>query len=168
MSQAADAMLSELREEAVTTKRVLERVPSDKLSWRPHAKSMSLGQLALHVASIPGSLTKLTQLDEFDAAQANFNPPQPKDLREIHSALEQSVRVAEDYLGGMAETFTSASWCLTLHGKELFRKPRIAVLRSIMLNHWYHHRGQLSVYLRLLDIPVPVIYGRSADENPFE
>ena len=78
MNQATDAMLSELREEAVTTKRVLERVPPDKLSWRPHAKSMSLGQLALHVASIPGNLTRLTQLDEFDAAQANFNPPEPK------------------------------------------------------------------------------------------
>jgi len=167
MSQATSAMLTELREEAVTTKRVLERVPSEKLSWRPHAKSMSLGQLALHVATIPGNLTKLTQLDEFDASQANFNPPQPKDLSEIQTALEQSVHSAEEYLGTMEETFASASWRLTMRGKELFRKPRIAVLRSIMLNHWYHHRGQLSVYLRLLDVPVPVIYGRSADENPF-
>jgi len=128
---------------------------------------MSLGQLALHVASIPGNLTKLTQLDEFDASQANFNPPQPKDLSEIQTALERSVHAAEEYLGTMAEAFASASWRLTMRGEELFRKPRIAVLRSIMLNHWYHHRGQLSVYLRLLDVPVPVIYGRSADENPF-
>ena len=167
MSQATGAMLTELREEAVTTKRVLERVPSNKLSWRPHAKSMSLGQLALHVATIPGNLTKLTQLDEFDASEANFNPPQPKDMSEIQAALEESVRSAEEYLGTMADTFASASWRLTMHGKELFSKPRIAVLRSIMLNHWYHHRGQLSVYLRLLDVAVPVIYGRSADENPF-
>ena len=128
---------------------------------------MSLGQLALHVASIPGNLTKLTQVDEFDASQANFNPPQPKDLNEIRTALEQSVEAAEEYLGTMAETFASASWRLTMRGKELFSKPLIAVLRSIMLNHWYHHRGQLSVYLRLLDVAVPVIYGRSADENPF-
>ena len=85
MSPTTRFMLSELREEVVTTKRVLERVPTDKLSWRPHAKSMSLGQLALHIASIPGSLTKLTQLDEFDASQANFNPPQPKDLDEVHT-----------------------------------------------------------------------------------
>jgi len=167
MSQATSAMLTELREEAVTTKRVLERVPSDKLSWNPHAKSMSLGQLALHVATIPGNLTKLTQFDEFDAAQANFNPPQPKDMSEILTALEESVRSAEGYLGTMADTFASASWRLTMRGQELFTKPRIAVLRSVMLNHWYHHRGQLSVYLRLLDVPVPVIYGRSADENPF-
>jgi hypothetical protein len=80
MSEANNAILNELREEAVITKRVLERVPSDKLSWRPHAKSMSLGQLALHVANIPGNLTKLTQLDEFDASQANFTPQEPRDL----------------------------------------------------------------------------------------
>lgn len=167
MTQITSAMLSEVREEAVITKRVLERVPSDKLSWKPHAKSMSLGQLALHVANIPGSLTKLTQLDEFDASQANFNPPEPRDLGEIHATLEQSVRSAEEYLSSMTEKVASANWRLTMRGKELFSKPRIAVLRSIMLNHWYHHRGQLSVYLRLLDVPVPVIYGRSADENPF-
>jgi uncharacterized damage-inducible protein DinB len=162
-----NAMLTEFLEEAVTAKRVLERVPSEKLSWKPHAKSMSLGQLALHIATIPANLTKLTLLDEFDASQANFTPPQPKDLSEIHAALEQSVRSAEEYLAGMAETFANANWRLTKGGKELFSRPRIAVLRSIMLNHWYHHRGQLSVYLRLLDVPVPVIYGRSADENPF-
>lgn len=167
MSQTTTAMLGELREEAVATRRVLERVPTDKLSWRPHAKSMSLGQLALHVASIPGNLTKLTQLDEFDASQANFNPPQPKDLGEVHAALEQSLRSAEEYLSTMTEDFASANWRLTIRSKELFSKPRIGVLRSIMMNHWYHHRGQLSVYLRLLDVPVPVIYGRSADENPF-
>jgi len=166
MNQATDAMLSELREEAVTTRRVLERVPPDKLSWRSHAKSMSLGQLALHVASIPGNLTRLAQLDEFDASQANFNPPEPNGLNEIYAALEQSVRSADEYLTSITEQVASANWRLTLRGKELFSRPRIAVLRSIMLNHWYHHRGQLSVYLRLLDVPVPVIYGRT-DENPF-
>ncbi len=167
MTQVMDAMLSELREEAVTTRRVLERVPPEKLSWKPHAKSMSLGQLAFHVASIPGSLTKLTQLDEFDASQANFTPPQPKDLGQIYAALEQGVRSAAEYLTSMSDKVASANWRLTFRGKEAFRKPRVVVLRSIMLNHWYHHRGQLSVYLRLLDVPVPVIYGRSADENPF-
>ena len=96
MSQTTNAMLNELSEEAVTTKRVLERLPADKLSWRPHAKSMSLGQIALHVATIPGNLTKLTQLDEFDASQANFNPPEPKDFVEIDTALEESIRSVED------------------------------------------------------------------------
>lgn len=167
MIQMLEPMLSEIREEAVTTKRVLERVPADKLPWKPHPKSMSLGQLALHVATIPGSLAKLAQLEEFDASQASFEPPVPGDLKEIHAALDQSVRSAEECIGGMSETAALGTWRLTLRGKELFSKSRIGLLRSIMLNHWYHHRGQLSVYLRLLDVPVPVIYGRSADENPF-
>ena len=160
-------MLTEIREEAAITKRVLERVPPDRLSWRPHPKSMSLGQLALHVATIPAGIAKLAQLDEFDASQANFDPPAPGDVKEIHDVFDQSVQAAEDCLTGMSEQQALASWRLTARGKELLCKPRTWLLRSIMLNHWYHHRGQLSVYLRLLDVPVPVIYGRSADENPF-
>ncbi len=162
-----EPMLDELRQEAVTTRRVLERVPEEKLSWRPHPKSMSLGQLALHVASIPSNLVGLAQLEEFDASQANFEPPEAKDLREILAALDASVKVTEDYLSGLNDETAARSWRLTLRGNEVFTIPRTGLLRTIMLNHWYHHRGQLSVYLRLLDVPVPVIYGRSADENPF-
>ena len=167
MTDMLESMVSEFGEEAATTKRVLERVPSDKLSWKPHQKSMSLGQLALHVASIPGNLTKLTQMEEFDVSQANFNPPEPKDLGEIHAALDDSIQSATEYLSGMDQKRAAANWSLKAGSRELFCRPRIAVIRSIMLNHWFHHRGQLSVYLRLLDVPVPVIYGRSADENPF-
>ena len=162
-----EPMLNEIREEAAITKRILERVPADKLSWKPHRKSMSLGQLAIHVATIPGNVSKLAQLDEFDVSQANFEPPAPKNLEEIHAAFDQSVQAAEDCLKGMSEQAARGNWRLTAKGKEVFTKPRVSVLRSIMLNHWYHHRGQLSVYLRLLEVPVPVIYGRSADENPF-
>jgi uncharacterized damage-inducible protein DinB len=167
MKEVIDSMRNELREEAFVTKRVLERVPADKLTWKPHPKSMSLGQLALHVASIPGNLAKLIQMEEFDAAQANFQPPAPGNLNEIHSTLDQSVQTVEEYLTGMTEQQATARWRLTLRGQEVFSKPRLGVLRSILLNHWYHHRGQLSVYLRLLEVPVPAIYGRSADENPF-
>jgi uncharacterized damage-inducible protein DinB len=119
------------------------------------------------VASIPGGLSKLLQQDEFDVSQANFNPPPPKSLEEIHATHDQSVRDAEEFLSAMTEQSAMAPWRLTMKGQPLSSKPRIAVLRSIMLNHWYHHRGQLSVYLRLLEVPVPAIYGRSADENPF-
>jgi uncharacterized damage-inducible protein DinB len=128
---------------------------------------MSLRQLALHIASIPGNLTELTQLDEFVAAQANFTPPEPKGLGETHTAPEQSVRSGEeipdlhDGESRVGELASDDTW------QRLFSRPRIAALRSIMLNHWYHHRGQLFVYLRLLDVPVPVIYGRSADKNLF-
>ena len=159
--------LDEIREEAVITKRILDRVPADKLAWKPHQKSMSLGQLALHVATIPGNLTNLLQQDGFDVSQANFNPPIPNTIAEIHAAHDQSIRAAEDFVSGMTEQVALASWPLTMKGVLISSKPRIAVLRSIMLNHWYHHRGQLSVYLRLLEVPVPVIYGRSADESPF-
>ena len=164
---ALDSMLGEFREEAATTRRVLDRIPSDKLGWKPHPKSMTLGQLANHIAIVPGRLAKITQAESFDASQASFEPPQPKSVAEISSTFEQSVREVEDHLKGMTEERAQGSWRLMLKDKEIFRKPRVDVMRSIMLNHWYHHRGQLSVYLRMLDVPVPVIYGRSADENPF-
>jgi predicted dithiol-disulfide oxidoreductase (DUF899 family)/uncharacterized damage-inducible protein DinB len=166
-STLLDPVLREFREEVETTRRVLKRVPADKLGWRPHPKSMTMGQLANHVAMIPGRLAKLTQLDGFDASQANFEPPQPASVEEIQATLEESIRDAESVLKATSDDAARASWRLTLGDREIFTKPRIGVMRSIMLNHWYHHRGQLSVYLRLLDIPVPVIYGRSADENPF-
>jgi uncharacterized damage-inducible protein DinB len=163
----SDSLLNELYQEAAITRRVLERVPGDKLEWRPHPKSMSLGQLAMHVASLPGNLSGLVQADEFDASQANFTPPSPDSVEEILTAHDGSLRAAQDYLGSIDEQTTRVSWRLTFKGKEVFTAPRGGVIRSLMLNHWYHHRGQLSVYLRLLDVPVPVIYGRSADENPF-
>lgn len=163
-----DSMLAELRQEATTTRRVLERVPEEKLSWKPHPTSMSLGQLSLHVASIPGNLAGLAQLEEFDASQANFDPPEASSVDEILAALDDSVRAAENYFSGLDDKTAAGNWRLTLRGEEVFSMPRVGMLRTIMLNHWYHHRGQLSVYLRLLEIPVPVIYGRSADENPFE
>jgi uncharacterized damage-inducible protein DinB len=167
MIEPAQSMLNELRQEAVTTKRLLERVPGHKLSWKPHQKSMSLGQLALHVADIPGDLVGLAQLDQFDAAQANFEPATPNSVQEVLAALERSVGVAEQYLRNISDETVACSWRLTLRGKKVFTIPRASLLRSLLLNHWYHHRGQLSVYLRLLDVPIPVIYGRSADENPF-
>jgi uncharacterized damage-inducible protein DinB len=163
----AEALLNELRQEAEITKRLLDRVPEGKLEWRPHPKSMSLGQLALHVASIPGDLSRLAQLDQFDAANANFEPTMPDSKEMLINALRKSLSEASEYLAALSPDAAGAPWRLTLHGAEVFSMPRAAMLRSLLLNHWYHHRGQLSVYLRLLDIPVPVIYGRSADENPF-
>ena len=162
-----EPMINELRQEAATTRRVLERVPGDKLSWKPHQKSMSLGQLALHVASIPSQVAGLAQLQEFDASQANFDPPEAKSVEEVLAALDMSLRTAEDYIASLDDKTATANWRLTSRGKEVFTMPRAELLRTIMLNHWYHHRGQLSVYLRLLEAPVPAIYGRSADENPF-
>lgn len=167
MSVTSEAILKEFREESAVTKRVLDRVPAGKLAWKPHRKSMSLGHLALHIATVPGALARISQLDEFDAAQANFNPPEANNLEEVQVAFAESIRAAEECLTGMSDQHAKGNWRLMVNGKEAFSRPRSEVIRSIMLNHWYHHRGQLSVYLRLLDVPVPVIYGRSADENPF-
>jgi predicted dithiol-disulfide oxidoreductase (DUF899 family)/uncharacterized damage-inducible protein DinB len=162
-----DPLLTEFREEVETTRRILQRVPSDKLAWKPHAKSMSLGQLANHIAMIPGRLSKLVQLEGFDVTQGNFTPPQPENTDEVLATFEESVRDAEGCVSEMTDEKAREPWRLSAGDKELFTKPRGSVMRSIMLNHWYHHRGQLSVYLRLLDVPVPVVYGPSADENPF-
>jgi uncharacterized damage-inducible protein DinB len=128
---------------------------------------MSLGQLALHVDNIPSDLSRLARLNEFDAANANFEPAMPDSKEKVMRALEEGVAEASKYLASLSPEIAEEVWRLTLRGNEVFVMPRAGLLRSLLFNHWYHHRGQLSVYLRLLDVPVPVIYGRSADENPF-
>jgi len=160
-------LLNEFCEEAAITRRLLDRVPADQLAWKPHAKSMTLGQLAWHVATIPGGIARIAQQDSFDVLNGSFVPPQPSSLQEILAAYEQAVPAAEKFLSELTDAQAHASWRLMKGDRELFHQPRINVVRTIMLNHWYHHRGQLSVYLRLLDVPLPVIYGRSADEDPF-
>lgn len=161
-----DAVVNEFREEGAITKRVLDRVPGDQLTWKPHEKSMSLGQLAWHVATVPGGLARILQQDSFDVSQRALVPPSPNSLEEVLTAYEQNIRDGEQFLSSLTPEKASEKWHLLRNGKELFARPRIEVVRTIMLNHWYHHRGQLSVYLRLLNVPVPVIYGRSADEDP--
>jgi uncharacterized damage-inducible protein DinB len=164
---AVAAILQELREESAITKRVLDRIPADKLTWRPHPKSMTLGQLAGHIAGIPGRISRLAQQDSFDVLTGSFVPQQPGSLGEILATLDQGVRDAEQILQGMTQERLAGTFRLMKGDRELFTQPRSGILRTIMLNHWYHHRGQLSVYLRLLDVPLPVIYGRSADTDPF-
>ncbi|MGI8735233.1 MAG: DinB family protein [Pyrinomonadaceae bacterium] len=161
-----DGMLQELEQEAQTTRRVLERVPDDRLSWRPHAKARTLGELALHVAMVPGAVA------EFVAAQSpvqapQFVDPSPEKAAELVPALEESIAKAKRVLGGMDDATLQATWRMMQGEREVLAIPRVAMLRSIMLNHWYHHRGQLTVYLKELDVPIPSIYGPSADENPF-
>jgi uncharacterized damage-inducible protein DinB len=161
-----DSMIMELGQEAATTRRVLERVPADKLTWRPHTKSRTLGQLAMHVATTPGALAEMAHLDTFAFESA---PPdvEPKSVKEIVDAHDASIAKAKQQLGRMDDGKVMGTWRGTIAGKTIFETPRIGLLRAIMLNHWYHHRGQLSVYLRELNVPVPSIYGPSADENPF-
>jgi uncharacterized damage-inducible protein DinB len=160
-------MAAELEREAVATRRILERIPADRLDWQPHPKSMSLGQLALHMANIPGGVSRIAKLDGMDVAGRNGLPPSPQSAGELLTALDASLAEARSLLASLDDEAAETPWRLSAGEREIFTLPRVDVLRTMMLNHLYHHRGQLAVYLRLLDVPVPVIYGRSADENPF-
>ncbi len=160
-----EGLLQELEQEAQTTRRVLERVPADRLGWKPHDKSMSLGQLALHVAIVPGAIARIARLSPFPLPE--FTQPSPASVDELLPALEQSVATAREVLQGMDDRGLGEMWRATAGGQDVMALPVGALLRSIMLNHWYHHRGQLSVYLRQVGVAVPAIYGPSADENPF-
>ena len=166
IAPAIDPILKELLEEAPAVRRVLDRIPGDKLGWKPHAKSRSLGELATHVAMIPGMAERVARHDEF--TPGSIAPMSLGSIEEIREVFERNLQLAEELLSQMTEQQAQAEWRLVYKGKEIFRLPRAAVLRKTMLNHLYHHRGQLSVYLRLLDVPVPVVYGPTADENPFE
>ena len=161
-----DGLLQELEREAQTTRRVLERVPGNQLAWRPHPKARTLGELALHVARVPGGVAQLVAAPS-PAQVPNFTDSDPTSASELLPALDESIAKAKEVLGGMDDTAVMSTWRLMLGERELFAAPRVALLRSIMLNHWYHHRGQLTVYLRELGVPIPSIYGPSADENPF-
>jgi uncharacterized damage-inducible protein DinB len=160
-----NAFIQELELEGARTRRVLERAPSDKLTWTPHAKSMPLGKLAMHIAVIPGRLSAWILTDEF-----HFSPnptPEPASTAEILAAHDASIVTAKENLTKVGDAGLTAMWSAKMGDKTLMTMPKGALVRSLVLNHWFHHRGQLSVYLRLLDVPVPSIYGPSADENPF-
>ena len=167
MWQSLSPMLQEFHRESATTRRVLDRVPADKLDWTPQVKSMTIGTLANHIASVPGGISRIAQNDVHEIDPAAFAPPQPKDKQEILDAFEASSKTAQEFIEGLTESMATATWRLKANGQEILAIPRVELIRNIMLNHWYHHRGQLSVYLRLLEVPVPSIYGPSADENPF-
>lgn len=165
MGAKVEAILSEFRAEVPATRRLLERVPGEKLTWKPHDKSRSLGELATHIAGIAGMAVTIATTNEFSPGGAS--PLKLNTVDEIRERFEQNVRKTEDVLGKLSDEAASEHWRLVFKGKEIFSKPRVEALRSNVLNHLYHHRGQMSVYLRLLDASVPPVYGPTADENPF-
>ena len=160
-----DALLAELEQESLTTRRVLERVPQAHLSWKPHPKSMSLGELAMHTAMVPGVICGWACEDE--TKLTGDKAPAPGSTADLVAAHDKSVKTMKDVMGRLGDGGLMKDWKATAGGQTLFAMPKVALIRAVALNHWYHHRGQLSVYLRLLDVPVPSIYGPSADENPF-
>ena len=142
-----DGLLQELEMEAQTTRRVLERVPTEQLAWKPHPKSRTLGELAMHVAVVPGAVAQLASSPS-PAQIPNFvEPPSPQHASELVPTLDRTMETVKSTLAGMDDEAITGPWRLMRGDRELFTLPRAAFLRSVMLNHWYHHRGQLTVYL---------------------
>jgi uncharacterized damage-inducible protein DinB len=158
-------LLLELEQEAQATHRILERVPAERLDWTPHPKSMTLGQLAMHIANLPGAIAEVSR-NSFDV---NTVIPRPTatNTGQILQTLDNSLARARSVLETVEDADLQAPWRMMKGEEVIFAITRGELLRSVMLNHWYHHRGQLTVYLRLLNVPVPAIYGDSADERVF-
>ena len=159
----AQSLIAEFETQAPVTRKFLERLPNNKLTWKPHLRSMTAGQLAYHLAFIPGGIVRAAQKTQI--APPDFQFPQPTTLQEVLDAFDQSVATVREFLPSFDDVAMNATWRIVAGDQEIAAMPRVAFLRNIMLNHWYQHRGQFCVYLRLLDVPVPSSWGPSADER---
>lgn len=160
----AQTYLAEFEVQAPVTWKFLERLPEDKLLWKPHVKSMTAGQLAYHLAFVPGGVVRAAQKNPAPAPDFTF--PQPASVNEVLSIFEQSIAAVREALPRFDDAAMHETWRLVAGDREVLAMARGRFLRDVMLNHWYQHRGQFSVYLRLLDIAVPSSWGPSADEAP--
>jgi len=166
----SEALLPEFDHEMANTRRTLERVPEDKFSWKPHEKSWAMGGLATHLANIPSWSVFTIEQDSLDVAPPGAPPariPPANSPQEVLEVFDRNVASARAAIAGASDEHLSKPWTLLSGGKTVLTLPRIAVLRSFVMNHSIHHRAQLGVYLRLNDLPVPSIYGPSADEGAF-
>lgn len=165
-----DAFLPEFDNEMQRTRKCLERVPEGKFDWRPHEKSMPLGRLASHLADIPNYGTATLTLDSLDFAPPGGEPrktAQHSSRQSLLDAFDQNVAATRAHIEKASDEHLTKPWSLLAGGKTIFTLPRAAVLRTFMMSHLIHHRAQLGVYLRLNDVPVPAVYGPSADEQAF-
>ena len=161
------ALLPEFDREMANTRIPLERVPDDKFNWKPHEKSFAMGALSTHLANLPTWALHSIELDTLDIAP-NGVPVRAEaldSLAEVLATFDKNVAAARAAIAGATDEHLFGAWTLQANGKTLMTMPRVAVLRSFVMNHMIHHRAQLGVYLRLNDIPVPSIYGPSADEG---
>lgn len=161
----ATAFLAELENEAKTARACLERVPAEKFDWKPHEKSMTMGRLAAHVAEMFGWTKETLTQDVLDFAAGDFTPFEPKTGEELLEFFDEKIATAKEVLNKTADDTFMTPWTMRNGEQVYFTMPKVAVMRTFVMNHIIHHRGQLSVYLRLNDIPVPSIYGPSADEG---
>ena len=160
----AQSLLAEFEIQAPITRKFLERLPDDQLTWKPHEKSMSAGQLAYHLAFVPGGVVRFVQNNPAQAP--NFNFPQPASRKEVLDVFEESIATVRSLLPKFDDTTMNETWRLFAGKQEVLAQPRAEFVRDVMFSHWYQHRGQFSVYLRLLNIAVPASWGPSADEPP--
>ena len=166
----SEMILPEFDLEMANTRKSLERVPEDKFEWKPHEKSTSLGGLATHLANIPSWTKNTFEQDELDLAPSGAPPLRLEPVKsraELLAAFDKNVTSARAALEKASDEDWQGKWSLLHGGKAIFTMPRTAVMRGFVMNHLIHHRAQLGVYLRLLDVPVPSIYGPSADEGSF-
>ena len=164
----SQALLPEFDHEMANTRKTLERVPMDKFAWKPHEKSTTMGGLATHLANLPTWVMHTIEKDSLDVAPPGAPPlrtPQANSTAEVVETFDRNVAAARAALAGASDEHLVKPWSLLSGGKTVLTLPRIAVLRSFVMNHSIHHRAQLGVYLRLNDVPVPSIYGPSADEG---
>lgn len=162
-----DALLPEFDREMTTTRKILERVPEDRFDWKPHARSFSVGALATHLANLPTWGTETLTKSEIDLPAVQPPPGALPSKAELIAAFDRNVATARAAMTGRTDGELLAIWSLKRGGKTLFSMPKTAVLRSFVLSHMIHHRAQLGVYLRLLDVAVPATYGPTADEPSF-
>ena len=158
-------MLLEWQQESANTRKIEERVPTEKLSWRPHEKSMTIGRLATHIAELPVWFSRIIEAEELDFASVVFNPYTAESNEVLLDLFDKQFAASVAILETADDDIMNAMWTLKRGGQVMLQLPRKVVLRTFAMNHIYHNRGQLSVYLRLLDIAVPGMYGPSADER---
>src|ERR1700730_10044347 len=161
----AESMLAEFEAQAPITRKFLERLPEDRLTWKPHKKSMPAGQLAYHLASVPGGIVRFVQNNPAQAPES-FKFPQPSSREEILKTYDESIATVLSLLPNFDDAAMNETWRMVAEGREVMAQPRASFLRDVMLSHWYQHRGQFSVYLRMLDLAVPASWGPSAGEPP--
>ena len=164
----SEMFLPEFDQEMANTRKTLERIPEDKLNWKPHEKSMTLGRLAGHLAELTGWTSATLKQDNFDFQPPGAPPMQPfvaKSRKELLDAFDKNAKEARAAISDSSDQHLMSNWSLMRGGQTLMTMPRTAVLRSFVMNHIIHHRAQLGVYLRLNNVPVPSIYGPSADEG---
>ena len=161
----AQSMLGEFDNEMVSTRKTLERVPMDKLGWKPDPKSMSMGRLAGHVAEMVGWAAMTLSTDELDFATGDYKPIEATSTDQLLAEFDKNAKATRAALESATDERMMGEWALKNNGAVLMAMPRVAMIRSMVLNHVIHHRAQLTVYFRMNGVPVPALYGPSADEG---